>query len=109
MQALELKRGTCRANTCIPIREQEMKHLPAVAILFSALCWFAPCNALAGPRPNVVANMPSIADARCAEAKEAQARKTALSMSGGGGAAESTELKDYGPEMSALFGNIRVP
>ena len=88
-----------------------MKHLTAVAILLSALCCVAPCNALAGPRPNVVANMPSIADARCAEAKEAQARKTALSMSGGGGtsASESTELKDYGPEMSALFGNIRVP
>ena len=90
-----------------------MKHLTAVAILLSALCCVAPCNALAGPRPNVVANMPSIAGARCAEAKEAQARKTALSMSGGGGGgggtAESTEHKDYGPEMSALFGNIRVP
>ena len=87
-----------------------MKRLSAVAILFGPICCLAPCNALAGPRPNVVANMPSIAGARCAEATEAQARKTALSMSGGGGAAaESAELKDYGPEMSALFGNIRVP
>ena len=87
-----------------------MKRLSAVAILFGPICCLTPCNALAGPRPNVVANMPSIAGARCAEANEAQqARKTALSMSGGGGAVESAELKDYGPEMSALFGNIRVP
>ena len=86
-----------------------MKRLSTIVILASAICCLAPCNALAGPRPNVVANMPSIAGARCAEASEAQARQTVLSMSGGGGAAESAELKDYGPEMSALFGNIRVP
>lgn len=86
-----------------------MKRLSTIVILASAIYCLAPCNALAGPRPNVVANMPSIAGARCAEASEAQARKMALSMSGGGGVAESAELKDYGPEMSALFGNIRVP
>lgn len=87
-----------------------MKRLSKVAILASLLCGPAPSNGLAGPRPNVVANMPSIAAARYAEANEAQGSKTALSVaSGGGGAAESAELRDFGPEMSALFGNIRVP
>ena len=88
-----------------------MKHLSKVAILASLLCGLTPSNGLAGPRPNVVANMPSIAAARCAEeAKKARGSKTALSVaSGGGGAAESAELRDFGPEMSALFGNIRVP
>jgi len=80
-----------------------MKLLSTTFGLITAIaCQSLPSAALVGPRPNVSVNMPSIAG--CSSSKPA------LSMSGGGGASESEPpVKDYGSEMSALFGNIRVP
>ena len=79
--------------------------LSASLLLLALIYNLISCHGLAGP--NVVANMPSIAVARCASAART---KAALRLSGGGGSAgEAAELRDYGSEMSALFGNIRIP
>jgi hypothetical protein len=86
-----------------------MKSLPASLLLLSLIHNLFFCHGLAGPQANVVANMPSIAIAgtRCASA--AQTKSVLLLSGGGGSAGEAAELKDYGSEMSALFGNIRIP
>eukprot|EP00563_Minutocellus_polymorphus_P018585 CAMPEP_0197715648 /NCGR_PEP_ID=MMETSP1434-20131217/770_1 /TAXON_ID=265543 /ORGANISM="Minutocellus polymorphus, Strain CCMP3303" /LENGTH=277 /DNA_ID=CAMNT_0043299829 /DNA_START=48 /DNA_END=878 /DNA_ORIENTATION=- len=87
-----------------------MKPLSSPLLFIAIICNLTACHSLAGPRPNVVANMPSIAGARCgsaAETQQARQTKSALLLSGGGGS--EAELKDYSSEMSALFGNIRIP
>ena len=85
-----------------------MKPLSALLLLLALICNLLFCHGLAGPQANAVANMPSIAIAgtRCGSAAQT---KSALLLSGGGGSSEAAELKDYGSEMSALFGNIRIP
>jgi len=85
----------------LPKRHLTMKLLfTTFGLITTIACQSLPSAALVGPRPNVSVNMPSIA----------ASSKPALSMSGGGGASESEPpVKDYGSEMSALFGNIRVP
>ena len=76
-----------------------MKPLSTPLLLLALLHNIFFCHGLAGP------NMPSIASTRCASAAK---KKSVLLLSGGGSAGEA-ELKDYGSEMSALFGNIRIP
>ena len=88
--------------------ETTMKPLPASLLLLALIYNIFLCHGLAGPQANAAANMPPIAIAgtRCGSAAQT---KSALLLSGGGSSSEAAELKDYGSEMSALFGNIRIP
>ena len=85
-----------------------MKPLSAPLLLLALLYNLFFCHGLAGPQANASANMPPIAIAgtRCGSAAK---MKSVLLLSGGGSSSEAAELKDYGSEMSALFGNIRIP